>query len=127
MLDPRVRQLAVVNQAVYAAKVDESTEIGEPDDDAFANLRDFERIEKLLLLRLQLFFEHESLRENDAMALMIEIDHFETQMLSDELVEISDGLPADLRGRNESAHAQIDEYAALHYWVTVASITSSRS
>src|SRR5579863_10392556 len=45
------------------------------------------------------------------MALVIEIDHFQPEMLIDELVEVSDGLTADLRGRNESAHSQIDQHA----------------
>ena len=102
-----------MNQAVDAAEVDERAEIGQTHDDAFANLSDLERVEQLLLLRLQLFFEHEPLREHDAMALVIEIDHFQAQMLADELVEIADRLAADLRGRNEAAHAEIDEHAAL--------------
>jgi hypothetical protein len=102
-----------VYQPVDPAEIDERAEIGQAHDDALAYLRYFERIEKLLLLCLQLFFEHEALREHDAMTLVIEIDHFQTEMLTDELVQISDGLPPDLRSRNESAHAEIDEYSAL--------------
>ena len=47
------------------------------------------------------------------MALVIEVDHFQTQTLADQLVEIADRLAANLRCRNESAHAQVDENAAL--------------
>ncbi len=47
------------------------------------------------------------------MALVVEIDDLEPQMLADELVEIADGLAADLRGRDETAHAEVDENAAL--------------
>ncbi len=83
------------------------------DDDAFANLSDFERSEQLLLLRVELFFENQPLREHDAMTLVIEIDHLQAQALSDQLVEIADGLTANLRCGNESAHAEIDEYAAF--------------
>ena len=50
MLDPRVRELAVVDQAVDAAEVDERAELGEPDDDALADLADGQRAEQLLLL-----------------------------------------------------------------------------
>ena len=35
------------------------------------------------------------------------------RLLSDEFVEIADRLAADLRSRNEAAHAQIDEHAAF--------------
>ena len=48
MLDPRVRELAVVNQTVDAAEIDERAELGETNDDAFANLPDFERIRAAL-------------------------------------------------------------------------------
>ena len=74
MLDARVGKLAVVNQAVDAAEIDERTEIGEPHDDAFADLADFQRVEQLLFLCLKLFFQYQALREHDAMTLMIEID-----------------------------------------------------
>jgi hypothetical protein len=53
------------------------------------------------------------LREDDAMALVIEVDHFEPKVLVDELVEVSDGLAADLRGWDESAHSKVDQHAAF--------------
>jgi hypothetical protein len=46
-------------------------------------------------------------------ALVIEIDHLEAQMLAHEFFQIADRLAADLRGRNEAAHAEVDEDAAL--------------
>ncbi|MBD5633754.1 MAG: hypothetical protein IAI49_04665 [Candidatus Eremiobacteraeota bacterium] len=81
----------------------------------FADLADRERAEQFGLLRVELFFEDEALREDDAVALVIEIDHLEAQVLAHELFEISDRLAADLRGRNEAAHAEIDEDAALDH------------
>jgi len=36
-------------------------------------------------------------------------------MLTDELVEIADGLSPDLRSRNEAAHSQIDQHAAFYH------------
>ena len=47
------------------------------------------------------------------MAFVIEVDHFEAKVLVDELVEISDGLAADLRGWDESAHSKVDQHAAF--------------
>ena len=114
VLDARVRELAVVDEAVDSAEVDERAELGEPHDDAVADLSDLQRSEQLLLLRVELFFEHLALREHDAMPLVIEVDDLEPQLLPDELVEVADGLTADLRGGDEPAHPEIDEDAALH-------------
>ena len=50
MLDPRVREFGVVDEAVDAAEVDERAELRQPDDDAFADLADLQRAEQLLLL-----------------------------------------------------------------------------
>jgi hypothetical protein len=47
------------------------------------------------------------------MPLVIEVDHFEPQLLADEFVEVADRLAADLRCRHEAAHAEVDEDAAL--------------
>ena len=58
MLDACVRQLAVVNQAIDTAEIDERTEIGKAHDDTLADLSHFERVEQLLLLGLQLFLEY---------------------------------------------------------------------
>jgi hypothetical protein len=113
VLDARVRELAVVNQPVDSAKVDECAEVGQSNDDALAYLPDFEGIEKFLFLGLQLFFENEALRKDDPMALVIEVDDLQAKMLSDELVEIPDGLAPNLRGGHESPHAEIDEHAAF--------------
>ena len=100
-------------KTVDAAEIDEGAEVGQAHDDALANLPDLERVEQLLLLGLQLFFENEALRKHDAMALVIEIDHLQAQMLADEFVEIADRLTANLRRRHEAAHAEIDEHAAF--------------
>src|SRR6202163_2208866 len=113
VLDARVRQLAVVDEAVDAAEVDERAELREPHHDAFADLSDLQRAEQLLLLGVELFFEHLPLAQYDAMALVVEVDDLEPQLLADELVEVADGLAADLRRRDEPAHAEVDENAAL--------------
>ncbi len=115
MFDSCIGELAIVDQAVDAAEIDEGAEVGQAHDDAFANLSDLERVEQLLFLRLKLLFENEPLREHDAVALVIEVDDFQAQMLADELVEISNGLPANLRSRNEAAHAEIDEHSAFDH------------
>ena len=113
MLDARVREFAVVDQTVDTAEIDECAEIRQAHDDAFANLTDFHRVEQLLFLGLQFFFQNVPLREHDAMPFVIEIDDFQTQMLPDEFFEIADRLPANLRCGNETTHAEIDEHAAF--------------
>ncbi len=84
-----------------------------PDDDAFANLADLQRAEQLLLLLVEFFFQNLALREHDAMALVVEVDDLEPQLLADEFVEVADGLATDLRCGHEAAHAEVDENAAL--------------
>src|SRR5487761_2528163 len=102
-----------VNEAVNTTEVDERTEIGKSNDDAFTNLTDFHRVHELLLFGLHLFFENEALRENDAMAFVIEIDDFKTKTLIDQFVEISDWLTTNLRCRHKAAHTEINEDAAF--------------
>jgi len=46
-------------------------------------------------------------------AFVVEVDDLEPQFLPDEFVEIADRLTANLRCRNETAHAEVDENAAL--------------
>jgi hypothetical protein len=45
VLDPGIGQLAVVDEAVDAPEIDECAELGQPDDDAVADLTDRERPE----------------------------------------------------------------------------------
>src|SRR5580704_7629641 len=113
MLDTRIREFAVVDQAVNAAKIDKGAKVRQSYDDPFTNLPDFERVEQLLLHGLKLFLEHQALRQHHTMAFVIEIDYLQAKVLSDELVEISDGLTPDLRSRHEAAHAEVDEHAAF--------------
>jgi len=51
------------------------------------------------------------LRKDDAMAFVVEVDYFQPEVLTYQLVEVSDGLTADLRSRHESAHPKIDQHA----------------
>src|SRR5579884_1038998 len=113
MFDARVAELAVVDQAVDTAEIHERTELRKTNDHAFPDLSDFKRAEQFLLFRVEFFFENQTLRKHDAMALVIEIDDFEPEFFADEFVEIADRLTANLRRRNEAAHAQIDQYAAF--------------
>src|SRR6202041_3934001 len=96
-----------------AAEVDERAELRQTNDDAFANLSDLQRAEQLLLLLVEFFFQNLPLREHDAMALVVEVDDLEPQFLPDQFVEIADRLTANLRCRHETAHAEVDENAAL--------------
>jgi hypothetical protein len=59
------------------------------------------------------FFQNLALREHDAMAFVIEVDHFETQTFADQFVEVADGLTTDLRCGDEAAHAEVDQNAAF--------------
>lgn len=45
------------------------------------------------------------------MAFVIEVDHLQPEMLTYQLVEVSNGLTADLGSRHESTHPKIDQHA----------------
>ena len=47
------------------------------------------------------------------MPLVVKVDHFEAQFLADKLVQIADRLAANLRCRNEAAHAEVNQHAAF--------------
>jgi hypothetical protein len=102
-----------VNEAIDAAEIDERAELSQTYHHAFANLPNLERTQKLLLLGVELFFEHEPLREHYAMAFMVEIDYLQAKLLADQLIEISDRLPPNLGRRHEAAHTEIHEHAAF--------------
>src|SRR5579875_1868555 len=77
MLDAGIAQLAIMNKPVDAAQIDEGAELGQAYDDAFPDLPDRQRPEQLGLLLVQLLFEDQALREDDAVPLMIEVDHLQ--------------------------------------------------
>ena len=66
-----------------------------------------------LALLLALLFEHGAARENDVVARAVELDHLAGELLAQELVQILDAADVDQRRRQEAAHAEVEDQAAL--------------
>ena len=72
-----------------------------------------EPVEDLLPLLLALLLEHGAAREDDVVARAVELDHLAAELLAEELVEVLDAADVDERRRQEAAHAQVEDQAAL--------------
>ena len=70
-------------------------------------------VEDLLADLLALLLEHRAAREDDVVARAVELDHLALDLLAEELVEVLHAADVDQRGRQEAAHAEVDDEAAL--------------
>ena len=72
-----------------------------------------EAVEDLLPLLLALLLEHGAAREHDVVARAVELDHLAAELLAEELVEVLHAADVDERRRQEAAHAEVEDQAAL--------------
>src|SRR5262249_28152771 len=72
-----------------------------------------ELVEDALALVLALLLEHRATREDDVVARAVQLDHLAAQLLAEKLVEILDPPDVDQRRRQEAAHAEAEDEAAL--------------
>ena len=66
-----------------------------------------------LALLLALLLEHGAAREHDVVARAVELDHLAAELLAEELVEVLHAADVDERRRQEAAHAEVEDEAAL--------------
>ena len=72
-----------------------------------------EPVEDRLAHLLALVLEHRAAREHDVVARAVELDHLAAELLAQELVEVLDAADVDQRRRQEAAHAEVEDQAAL--------------
>ena len=113
VVDVRPRELGDVDQAVHAVEVDEGAEVDDVRDLALDDGAGLEPVEDLLALLLALLLEHGAAREHDVVARAVQLDHLAAELLAEELVEILDAADVDQRRRQEAAHAEVEDQAAL--------------
>ncbi len=113
VVDVRPGELGDVDQAVDPVEVDERAEVDDVRDLAFDDETGLEPVEDLLADLLALLLEHRAAREHDVVARAVELDHLRLDLRAHVLVEVRDAADVDQRRRQEAAHAEVDDQAAL--------------
>ena len=122
------RELALVDEAVDAAEVDEDAERRDRADRAGDLLADLQAAEQLVALLAPLLVERHLLREDQAVGLAVDLEDLEPELAADERLELLGDLLRgvarlivlgaarevdDLADRHEAADAAVDDEAAL--------------
>src|SRR6185436_10979546 len=122
------RELALVDEAVDPAEVDEDAERGDRADGAADLLADLEAAEQLVPLLAALLVEGHLLGEDQAVRLAVDLEDLQAELPADERLELLGDLlgrvarlvvlrPArevdDLADRHEAPDAAVDDEAAL--------------
>ena len=114
VVDALVAHVGDVEEAVYAAQVNECTEVGDVLDDTLADLTLFEGFENVATLLVAFFFENHTARHDDVTAGLVDLDNLEVEFLTDEGVDVRDLTEVDLGTRQEGVDAeQVDNHTAL--------------
>src|SRR5581483_5323043 len=114
MVDVAPGELRDVDQAVDSVQVNEGTEVDDVRDLALDHLTGLEAAQDLLADLLALLLEHRAAGEDDVVARAVQLDHLALELLTHELVQVLDATDVDQRCRQEAAHAEIQDQAALY-------------
>src|SRR5215472_13104334 len=105
MLHSPPGEIRDVQQTVDAAEIDERAVVGDVLDDALDDRSFLQSLQELLALSAKTRFEHGPTRHNDVVALAIELDDLEFELLALERPGVLDGTDIHERSRQESADA----------------------
>ena len=94
-------------------QVDEGAEVDDVRDRAFDDVAGRELVEDRLPHLLALVFEHGSARQDDVVPTAVELDDLAAKLAPEEVLEVLDPADVDERGRQEAAHAEVEDQAAL--------------
>ncbi len=114
VLDAAPAHVGHVEQAVDAAHVHESAEVGDVLDFPGEQLSDVDGAQQRLFLFRTLFFEQLAAAHHDIAAALGELDDFELHALADIPLEVAGGTEGQLAGRHERVDADIHLEPALH-------------
>ena len=104
-----------MDQPVHPVEVDERAEVDDVRDLALDHVARSEPVEDRLAHLLALVLEDGAAREHDVVPRAVELDHLAAQLLGEELVEVLHTADVDQRGRQEAAHAEVEDQAALDH------------
>ena len=102
-----------MDQAVDAVEVDEGAEVDDVRDGAGDDVADVQLVDDLLADLFALLFEDGAARQHDVVAVAVHFDDAAGELLADVLRKILHAADVDERGRQEAAHAQVEDEAAL--------------
>ena len=113
VVDVRPAELADVDEAVDAVEVDEGAEVDDVADRALDDVAHVELVDDLLADLLALLFEDGAAAEDHVVAVAVHLDDAAVELLADVLLEVLHAADVDQRGRQEAAHAEVEDEAAL--------------
>src|SRR5512132_4039709 len=113
MVDVSPGELGDVDQPVHSVEVDEGAEVDDVRDLPLDDIARVEPVEDRLAHLLALVLEDGAAGEDDVVARAVELDHLAAELLAEELVEVLHAADVDERRRQEAAHAEVEDEAAL--------------
>ena len=102
-----------MDQAVDAVEIDEGAEVDDVRDLTFDHQPGLQPVEDLLAHLLALLLEHRAARQHDVVARAVELDDLRLDLRAHVLVQVGHAPDVHERGRQEAAHAEVDDQAAL--------------
>ena len=102
-----------VDEAVDAVEVDEGAEVDDVADGALDDVAHVELVDDLLADLLALLFEDGAAAEHHVVAVAVHLDDAAVELLADVLLQVLHAADVDQRGRQEAAHAEVEDEAAL--------------
>src|SRR4029079_4427013 len=106
-------ELGDVDEPVDPLEVDEGAEVDDVGDRAGDDVAGRKSDEDRLAHLLALFLENRAAREDHVVAAAVELDHLAAQRLAHELVEILNPPDVHQGRRQEAAHTEVEDEAAL--------------
>src|SRR5262249_38060913 len=103
-----------VHETVYAAEVDERTEVDDRAHHTAADLARLEVGEELVALLALGLLEVRTPRQHDVVAVLVELDDLAVERAAHVGVQVADAPQVDERRRQEAPQADVEDQAALH-------------
>src|SRR4051794_14865451 len=108
------RELRDVDQAVDAVQVHERAEVDDVRDRALHDHPGLQAVEDLLADLLALLLEDGTAAQHHVVARAVQLDDLALDLRAEELVEVLHAPDVHERRRQEAAHAEVDDQAALN-------------